>query len=621
MSASRRYEALGLAGLTLLAFVLRLPLVDQSLTLDEPHTWVMATGGLGDVFDELRAGYEIHPPLYFVLAWASAQIADPTVWVRVPSLVLGTASVPLTYLIGVRSVGRPAAAVGAVLLAVSPFGVRYAADARPYATLMFFALLSTLALLVAVESGRRRWWALYAVSACALLYTHYFGAFVLLAQAGWALWAAPEQRRSALLAYAAVGAGYLPWLPSLLLQPHDTSDYAGIVPLTPRWLGEQVLVFFPGNGADQASGLPGSAAVIALGAALVLLAALAVLRLRRLGRRPAPPSRAVALLLLIALVSVAGLLLFSAGGDNVWVARYLGPILPLAMLLVGALLVRAPVPAAIATGAVVLAVLGLGTAKGFESRYARAGYKEAARYLESSVTPRDVVLEFPFTSRPEQERVTPLDLNFKGELRAIVGPTSSAERRFKEAPVDGRAFVAGTDYGAFLQLPRPNSELGLCATDRRDYNGFVAVFRYEQAVPVPGRVGSETGTARLLTAGGSETVELASGTRLPVVASGLQGFLERLEIDRGRRVTAGGWAIDDTKHPVGCLLAFEGERLVAFGPPSVLRTDLVETHGRFAEGAGFELRSTSRVEDLSAVRVYAVADEKAMQLQPLDRSG
>jgi mannosyltransferase len=235
---SRHTDLLALVGLTAAALALRLPLVDQSLTLDEPHSWVIAKGGFGDIFRELRAGYEIHPPLYFVLAWLAGKVGDPATWVRMPSLVLGTACVPLAYALGLRTVGRSAAAAGAALLAISPFAIHYSTDARPYAVLMFFCLASTLALVVAVESGRARWWALYALMACAALYTHYFAAFVLVAQAGWVFALARGHRRAYVLSCAAVAAGYLPWVPSILDQPHTTSDYAGLVPLSLSWLGK-----------------------------------------------------------------------------------------------------------------------------------------------------------------------------------------------------------------------------------------------------------------------------------------------------------------------------------------------------------------------------------------------
>jgi hypothetical protein len=602
-------ELLALVALTALALAVRIPLMDQSLTLDEPHAWVIAEGSLGDLFRELRAGYEIHPPLYFMLAWLAGKFGDPVVWVRMPSLVLGTASVPLTYLLGRLTVGRTAAAAGAALLALSPFAVHYSTDARPYATLMFFCLASTLALLMAVDTRRAGWWVLYAVSACAVLYTHYFGAFVLLAQAGWTIWVARDQGRAVLLSYIGIAVGYLPWVPSLLDQPHTTSDYAGLVPLSLDWLGDQLVMFFPGDGFNLAGALPGSAALVVTGVTIAVL-------LGAVARRSWPPSsgtpsRGLILLVLIVLATPIGLLLFSAPGDNVALARYLGPTLPAFLLLLSALLVRVPRPLGVAAFLSLLVVLGVGTAKSYETRFARTDYKGAARYLEDSVRPGDQVLELalPADSR-NRLGVSPIDLNFKRELPVITVPQTEFARRFQEAPPEGRIFVAGTDYGAFLQLPRPAPEDGLCAVRRVEFNGFVAVFAYERAVTYKGGAPGG-GQARL--ADGGRVLRLASGTTVPVAPGSVRGRVDRIE-RTGPSAQVTGWAVDSGAHPAGCLLVFAGDRLVGFGLPSSLRPDLSERFGRSAEGAGFSLQTAPGVRPAS-LRVFAVADGKAAELE------
>ena len=46
-----------------------------------------------------------------------------------------TATIPLVYLLGRETVGRTAGALGAAVLAASPFSLYYGVEARPYATL------------------------------------------------------------------------------------------------------------------------------------------------------------------------------------------------------------------------------------------------------------------------------------------------------------------------------------------------------------------------------------------------------------------------------------------------------------------------------------------------------
>ena len=71
-------------------------------------------------------------------------------------------------------------------------------------------------MLLALDTGRARWWVVYAVAACAAFYSHYTCVFVLGVQFVWVLWAHPEARRAAVIATAAAAAGVLPWLPGLI---------------------------------------------------------------------------------------------------------------------------------------------------------------------------------------------------------------------------------------------------------------------------------------------------------------------------------------------------------------------------------------------------------------------
>ena len=143
-----------------------------------------------------------------------------------PSLVLGTATVPVTYLLGARSAGRTTGVVAAAIVAFAPFSVFFGTEARPYATLMFLAALSTLVLLRALEADRNRWWLVaYAVSGCALLYTQYTGIFILVAHGAWAIWAHRDRVVPLALAQLAILAGYLPWLSTALFKDQSITDF------------------------------------------------------------------------------------------------------------------------------------------------------------------------------------------------------------------------------------------------------------------------------------------------------------------------------------------------------------------------------------------------------------
>ena len=114
-------------------------------------------------------------------------MATPPELLRLPSLLAGVAAIPLTYLLGARTIGRPAAVVGATLVALSPFQILFSTEARSFALLMLLTLLSTHRLAAGdrgeacrVVGGLRR------LLACATMYANYTSVFLLAGQFLWA---------------------------------------------------------------------------------------------------------------------------------------------------------------------------------------------------------------------------------------------------------------------------------------------------------------------------------------------------------------------------------------------------------------------------------------------------
>src|SRR5205085_11633972 len=100
--------------------LLRLSSLSNSLFGDELSTYYAVAGhGLGRTLQIVRSDQELNPPLYFALAWLFARLGDTPEALRLPSMLAGTAAIPLTYLLGMRTVGRRAAIIGAALVATS----------------------------------------------------------------------------------------------------------------------------------------------------------------------------------------------------------------------------------------------------------------------------------------------------------------------------------------------------------------------------------------------------------------------------------------------------------------------------------------------------------------------
>ena len=206
---------------------------DEAFTLWAVHDSARPPQGAADAARYLAASLggalanaraDVHPPLYFVLFDAWTLAAGATVFAaRLFSalwLLLGAAA---TCALGARLFGRRAGLLAAALLLTAPLSVYYAREARMYTLLLALAALATLAY---VRWRRRAVWPrglAWGLLAAALLYTHYAGALVLVAQAGHALLARSRARVFAPLALA--GALFVPWLPALLnqIQAHGSA--------------------------------------------------------------------------------------------------------------------------------------------------------------------------------------------------------------------------------------------------------------------------------------------------------------------------------------------------------------------------------------------------------------
>lgn len=196
---------LGVLSLTLPAFFLRLWGIDwENLWWDEALSVYRA----GSTWPELltntiriqgTATKDLHPPLYFVLLrlWMLG-VGQSEFAVRALSSIAGVLLVPLAAVLAARLIGRQAALPAAALAAFSPFAVWYGQEARMYTLVPLFSALSVYLLLRALEERRLRYYVAYLAATAALLYTHYFGLFLLGVHAGCVLLAAWQQARRGL---------------------------------------------------------------------------------------------------------------------------------------------------------------------------------------------------------------------------------------------------------------------------------------------------------------------------------------------------------------------------------------------------------------------------------------
>jgi mannosyltransferase len=386
---------------TLVGAAIRIAVAGDALFADELSTyWIVTAHGPRGVLSTVHSNAEITPPLYFVLAWLTAQLGHAPELVRAPSLVAGIASIPLAYLLGLRTVGRRAALVAAAVVAFSPFMIYYSAEARAYGLLMALVMLSTLTMLLAVDTGRTGWWAGYAVSSCLAVYTHYTCVFALAAQLAWLLWTAPEARKPAIVANLAALAGFLPWTTGLIndLSSPTAKILSALSPLTLfdiRQVLEHWSIGYPYSWVAKLDQLPGTPALVLLALALAMACwglVRAARRLRPRGRLPRLDRRVVLVGLLFVSVPL-GEGIASAVGDNIFGVRNLAASWPGLALLLGAILTAAGPRLGLIAGGLAVASFGLGAGKLLTDQYQRPDYRAAARYIDREAGSGDAIID------------------------------------------------------------------------------------------------------------------------------------------------------------------------------------------------------------------------------------
>jgi 4-amino-4-deoxy-L-arabinose transferase-like glycosyltransferase len=386
------------AALTAIGVALRLAVAHQSLFGDELSSRLIVAGhSLSDVVSIVHTDAEITPPLYFIASWLTTRIDLTPELLRAPSLLAGTATIPLVYMLGVRTVGRRAALVATALTTFSPFMVYYSAEARGYALMMALVLGATLCLLTAVEEGRARWWAGFATCACAAVYTHYTSVFALAGLLGWTVWAHPAARRGAIVATVVAAVAFLPWLSGLKadLDSSTTDILSMLQPFSPAFVRSSIVHWAVGFPylleATHVSELPGVPALLALGLALAIgLGALLAAAVRQRIRPPDP--QVVLVIVLAASVPVAEAMV-SAVGSNLFGTRNLAASWPAFALCLAALLVSAGPRLGVAAAALAVGAFAVGGLKLLDPDFERPQSDAAVAYVDRHADPGDVVVE------------------------------------------------------------------------------------------------------------------------------------------------------------------------------------------------------------------------------------
>lgn len=156
----------------------------QSPWLDEVHTINEVDPRLSpqEIFKIIKIA-EPSPPLYFILNHYATKLFGYSVLViRSVSGIFGILGIVYLYVLGKEMFDKRVGLIASILLTVNPFHIYYSQEARMYSLLFFSSTFSYYYLIRFIRSPSFRLSAFYALSTTLLLYSHFFGFFVLASQ-------------------------------------------------------------------------------------------------------------------------------------------------------------------------------------------------------------------------------------------------------------------------------------------------------------------------------------------------------------------------------------------------------------------------------------------------------
>jgi hypothetical protein len=386
-----------LALLTLAGAALRLVANRQSLAGDElilfGHVHLKS---LGEMMSRV-VNVEKTPPLGFLSSWVSRRFGSDPEWIRLPSLIAGTALVPAIAVLGRLAVGRLTGLMAGLLAVVNPILVFYSVEARSYALATLFVTLAAVFLLKARRSPTWPLWVGFGLCEALALMSHYVALAPLMVLVAWGWLVAPSCRRSILAAQLIPLATALAWAPWAVTQfGHAGSELERIgllqgskvetavqIPVT-LLAGAPTVGFAPG---------PFLVAAVLLGFGLLLAAVGLVIRVGRSGWRPRWTPE---LLLMVGLAIAAPLVMVIVSlqpDKSMLLARNALPSLPAILILVAAATSAAPRRMAAAAFVTLLASMSLATYESL-TRYQRPQADALVAWATERWQPNTAILQF-----------------------------------------------------------------------------------------------------------------------------------------------------------------------------------------------------------------------------------
>jgi 4-amino-4-deoxy-L-arabinose transferase-like glycosyltransferase len=226
----------------------------ESLWVDEALSWLEAKDGLSNLIK--FTDIEQHPPLHSFALFVAIKLLGDSEWsLRLPAAIFGVANIVAVYWLGTLTFGRTAGLIGAVLLALSPFHIKYSQEARTYSLLALAATLYAATCFDYLRAPSLLRGAGVSLTGLALVYCHPYGLLdwiaIAAAFATFALPSASPPLRSMLVWAAAnivIAAGFVPWALILARQAHGIAAQGFWIPApTPEFVVQSLVELVGGR--------------------------------------------------------------------------------------------------------------------------------------------------------------------------------------------------------------------------------------------------------------------------------------------------------------------------------------------------------------------------------------
>ncbi|GEM_PF-1735592 len=119
------------------------------------------------------------PPLHFFALHYWMAVGGSEFIIRFLSTLFSVMTMPVIYVLGARLFSREAGIFSAMVVAIAPYHIYWAQEARMYSMLSFFGLLAVATFIMAWQENTRIYWTSFTVAMALAFYTHNLSILVL----------------------------------------------------------------------------------------------------------------------------------------------------------------------------------------------------------------------------------------------------------------------------------------------------------------------------------------------------------------------------------------------------------------------------------------------------------